>query len=229
MGQLADYFRLGDLAGHVSYVLLAVSYYATNIYWLRVMAVTGLAFEILYFALVGGGGMHTGIAWGVLFILINLYQIYQLIRERMHLSRMSDVALLRRGVFAGLDNARLSRLVTVGSWRRVEPGSQLTRQGQPVTELVLLCAGSAWVEVDGKTVARLQPGTFCGEMAFMSGEPASATVTVQQPVRAFVFDMQKLQTLVAKDELVASAIHQAVGRDLVLKLNQNNRVAVQPG
>lgn len=229
MGELAEYSSLGNLAGHVSYVLLAVSYIATNIYWLRVMAVTGLTFEILYFALSGGGGMHTGIAWGVVFVLINLYQIWQLVRERMHLHRMSDVTLLRRGVFAGLDNARLSRLVTVGSWRRVEPGTQLAEQGRPITELILLCAGSACVEVDGKTVARLQPGTFCGEMAFTSGESASATVTVEQSVRAFVFDMQKLQALIAKDDLVAAAIHQAVGRDLAQKLNHNNRAAVQTG
>ena len=228
MEQLAHYFSPVDLAGHASYVLIAISYYATNILWLRVMAVIGLTFEILYFAL-SGGAMHTGIAWGVLFILINVYQIHRLIRERMNLRRMRDVALLRQGVFAGLDDAQLSRLVTAGSWRSVEPGTRLARQGMPVAELVLLCAGSAWVEVDGKTVAQLQTGTFCGEMAFASGEPASATVIVQKPVRAFVFDMQKLRTLADGDELVASAIHQAVGRDLAQKVNRDNLAAVRPG
>ena len=228
MEQLADYFSPGDLAGHVSYVMIAISYYATSIYWLRVIAVIGLMFEILYFAL-SGGAMYTGIAWGAVFILINVYQIHRLIRERMNLRRMSDVALLRQGAFAGLDNAQLSRLVTAGSWRSIEPGSRLTRQGKPVEELVLLCTGSAWVEVDDKTVAKLRAGTFCGEMAFISGEPASATVTAHQQVRAFVFDMQKLRTLADGDELVASAIHQAVGRDLAQKVNRDNLAAVRPG
>lgn len=228
MERLADYFSLGDLAGHVSYVMIAISYYAINIYWLRMMAVIGLLFEILYFAL-SGGAMYTGIAWGVVFILINLYQIHRLIRERVNLRRMGDAALLRQGAFAGLVNAQLSHLVTAGNWRNIEPGARLTQQGKPVEDLVLLCTGSAWVEVDGKTVAKLHAGTFCGEMAFISGEPASATVTVDRPVRAFVFDMQKLRKLVDEDELIASAIHHAVGRDLTEKVNLSNRAAVQPG
>ena len=172
--------------------------------------------------------MYTGMAWCVVFILINVYQVQRLIRERVHLRRMSNGALLRQGAFAGLDDAQLSRLVTAGSWRNFDPGSRLARQGKPVAELVLLCAGSAWVEVDGKRVAQLHAGTFCGEMAFVSGEPASATVTVHQPVRAFVFDTQKLRELVAEDELVASAIHHAVGRDLAQKMNRNNLAAVRP-
>jgi CRP-like cAMP-binding protein len=140
----------------------------------------------------------------------------------MNLRRMSDVALLRRGAFAGLVDAQLSHLVTAGSWRNIEPGARLTRQGKPVEDLILLCSGSAWVEVDDKTLAKLYPGTFCGEMAFISGEPASATVTVDQPVRAFVFDMQKLRKLVDEDELIASAIHHAVGRDLTQKVKESH-------
>lgn len=228
MDQLGVYFKLSDLAGHVSYVMIAISYYATNIYWLRVLAVIGLLFEILYFTL-SGVAMYTGIAWGVVFILINVYQIHRLIRERINLRRMGDVVLLRQGAFAGLDDAQLSRLVTAGSWRNIEPASRLTRQGKPVDELVLLCTGSASVQVDDRTVANLQAGSLCGEMAFISGEPASATVTVHQPVRAFVFDIRKLRTLVGDDELVASAIHHAIGRDLTQKVSRNNRAAVQRG
>jgi CRP-like cAMP-binding protein len=228
MENLADYFSQGDLAGHASYEMIAISYYATSIYWLRVFAVGGLLLEILYFAL-SGGAMHTGIGWGVVFVLINVFQLHRLIRERLNLARMSDVALLRQGALAGLDNAQLSRLVTAGCWRSIEPGSRLTQQGKPVEELVLLCAGSAFVEVDDQPVAKLHAGTFCGEMAFISGEPASATVTVQQPVRAFVFDIENLRALGHEDELVASAIHHAIGLDLTHKLHRSNREAPKPG
>jgi hypothetical protein len=228
MEHLADYFSLRDLAGHASYVLLAISYYATSIYWLRVMAVLGLVFEIAYFAL-SGGAMYTGIAWCVIFVLINVYQIHRLVRERMKLRGMTDVALLRQGAFAGLDDAQLSRLVTVGHWRDAETGARLTQQGQPVAELMLLCAGSARVEVDDRAVAQLHPGTLCGEMAFLSGEPASATVIVGKSVRAFVFDMPKLRALVESDKVVASSINLVVGRDLMQKVNRKNSAGTPSG
>ncbi len=210
-----------DLPGHVSYVLIAISYYLTNIYWLRVTAVIGLAFEILYF-LMSGGAMHTGIAWDLVFIAINLYQIYWLVEERWNLSKAENLHLLRQGVFAGLDNTQLARLVRTGSWRMLETATKLTTEGEPVKELVLLCEGQAAVNVHGITVAHLRDGAFVGEMAFVSGNPASATVVAERPSRAFVFDMAKLKALVDGDDLVAVAIHRIVGRDLAYKLMVKN-------
>ena len=38
-------FIWADVPGHVSYLLIAISYYLTNIYWLRVTAVMGLTLD----------------------------------------------------------------------------------------------------------------------------------------------------------------------------------------
>lgn len=214
-------FTWTDVPGHLSYVLIAVSYYLTNIYWLRVTAVFGLALEIVYFSL-SGGDMSAGIVWGIFFIAINLYQIYWLADERRKLRRVQDAHLLRQGVFAGFSDGQLARLVTSGAWRQLDPGTILTHEGKEVTELVLICDGQAIVDVNGAIVASLRNGAFVGEMAFVSGKPASATVIVEQPTKAFVFDMARLRKLVESDELVAVAIHRVVGRDLASKLKVQN-------
>ena len=57
-----------------------------------------------------------------------------------------------------------------------------------------------------------------GELAFVSGRPASATVTAQRTTRTFVLEMEKLRTLVRVDDLVASAVDRVVGHDLATKL-----------
>ena len=214
-------FIWADVPAHISYVLIAISYWLTNIYWLRITAVVGLALEIVYFQL-SGGAMHAGIAWDLVFIAINLYQIYWLVAERRKLKTMEHAHLLRQGVFAGFNDAQLARLVAAGSWRELEPGAVLTEQGKPVAELVLICDGQALVDVHGATVAHLRGGAFVGEMAFVSGNPASATVVVEQPTRAFVFDMERLRKLVDIDDLVAVAIHRVIGRDLARKLKRRN-------
>ena len=51
----------GDAAGHVSYLIIAISYWLTNIYWLRITAVLGLMFEVVYFVIVSDA-----LAWSVL-------------------------------------------------------------------------------------------------------------------------------------------------------------------
>lgn len=214
-------FIWADIPGHISYVLIAISYWLTNIYWLRVTAVLGLTLEIVYFQL-SGGAMHTGIVWDVVFIAINVYQIYWLVDERRKLKTMEHAHLLRQGVFAGFTDAQLARLVSAGSWRELEPGNVLTEQGKAVPELVLICDGQAVVNVHGTTVAHLRGGAFVGEMAFVSGNPASATVVIEQPTRAFVFDIASLRKLVEKDDLVAVAIHRVIGRDLAKKLQKQD-------
>jgi CRP-like cAMP-binding protein len=93
-----------------------------------------------------------------------------------------------------------------------------------VAALTLICDGHAIVDVGGNIVAQLTNGAFVGEMAFVTGKPASATVIVEQPTRAFVFEMAKLRKLVDTDESVAMAIHRVVGRDLASKLQHRNDV-----
>ena len=60
MDDLASLFSLNNWPGHLSYVLIAVSYWLTDMFWLRLVAVVGLTLEILYFIL-SGGDLRTGI------------------------------------------------------------------------------------------------------------------------------------------------------------------------
>jgi hypothetical protein len=79
----------GDAAGHISYLIIAISYWLTNIYWLRVTAVVGLAFEVAYFVIVSDA-LYTGIAWDLIFIAINLFHMLRLTHERLRLRLAAD-------------------------------------------------------------------------------------------------------------------------------------------
>ena len=223
MGDLSIPWLWADVPGHISYLLIAISYWLTNIFWLRVTAVIGLAVEIVYFRM-AGGAMHTGIGWDVVFIAINLFQIYRLTLEHHRLRNMRELHLLGQGAFCGLSRTQLARLVAAGRWQTFEPGVQVTREGEPVREMVLICDGQVVVESQGQEIARLHGGSIVGELAFVSGKPASATVTVEQPMRALVLDMAKLRKLVRSDDLAAAAVDSIVGRDLVTKLMEGTRL-----
>jgi hypothetical protein len=206
-----------DVPGHVSYVLIALSYWMTNVFWLRIIAVIGLFFEMLYFRM-SGGDMHTGIGWDIIFIAINLYQIFRLVFDEHRLRYMKELHLLSQGAFASLTREQLAQLVKVGSWRTFEPGTEVTREGEPVKDLVLICDGQMVVESQGQTITHLHGGSLVGELAFVSGRPASATVTAQRVTRTFVLEMEKLRNLVRVDGLVASAVDRIIGHDLATKL-----------
>jgi hypothetical protein len=214
-----------DVPGHVSYVLIALSYWMTNVFWLRIIAVIGLVFEIFYFRM-SSGDMHTGIGWDAIFIVINLYQIFRLVYDERRLRYMKELHLLSQGAFANLTREQLARLVKFGSWRTLEPGTQITREGEPVKELILICDGQMIVESQGRTVTRLRGGSLVGELALLSGDRASATVTVERITRAYILEMEKLRKLIRADDLIASAVDRVVGHDLAAKLKASTEYSL---
>ena len=215
----------GHAAGHVSYLIIAISYWLTNIYWLRVTAVVGLCFEIAYFVLVSGGTLYTGIGWDAIFIAINLFHLLRLTRERMRVRLADDDHDLLRTLFDGLDDAQIGMLLNSASWHKAAVGEQLTIEGAPVSALMLIAAGQVSVDVGDQTIARMGPGSFIGEMAFLTGGNASATVTATHETRVMKLEQTRLKTLLVIDSQIASVLHRLLGADLAQKLRSLNRAA----
>jgi hypothetical protein len=124
MDQLGALFSLSNLPGHISYSLIAISYWLTDIFWLRVVAVVGLSLEILYFWH-SGGDLRTGIGWDLLFILINLYQLYRLMKDRLSLRLPEGDRELLRSVLTGLEDSQIARLLNAGAFRDLANGTTL--------------------------------------------------------------------------------------------------------
>jgi CRP-like cAMP-binding protein len=82
--------------------------------------------------------------------------------------------------------------------------------------------GGFSVEKAGEIVANVGRGAFVGEMAFLSGAMASATVVATEESRALVFESDRLHKMAEKDEATASALHLMLGRDLAAKLRSMN-------
>jgi CRP-like cAMP-binding protein len=211
----------GNLIGHLSYLVLALSYWLTSIYWLRAVAILGSSLEILYFTYTGGN-LQVGIIWTVVFIVINAFHLVLLTRERMSLRLPEADAPLLRESLAGLSDPQIAKLLRAADWQDCAAGEILTRQDAPVDALYFLCRGRANVEVSGKFVTYLDKGSFIGEIAYLTGNPATATVTVEEPSRLLAFSKMKMARVVASDEQISGIVYQLLGRDLAQKMRRTN-------
>ena len=221
MDELASLFTINNLPGHISYILIALSYWLTDIYWLRVMAVVGLTMEIVYFAL-SGGDLRTGIGWDLVFIAINLYQLYQLAKDRLSLKLPAADRELLRTALTGMSDVQIARLLSVGQFRDIEPGTTLTVEQQELKDLYFICSGTAKVTISGVGVSKLEKANFIGEVAFITGQPATATVVTETPVRALVFGRDKLNVLLVNEAEAAGPFYQLLGRELANKMKVSN-------
>ena len=223
MDELGTLFSLSNLPGHISYLLIAISYWLTDIFWLRVVAVVGLSLEILYFWH-SGGDLRTGMGWDLIFIAINLYQLYRLVKDRLSLRLPEADRDLLRSVFTGLDDPQIARLLIAGEFCDFAGGTTLAAENEALDRIFFVCSGRARVMIGGREVSHLEKGSFVGEVAFLTDKPATATVIAEGDMRALAFGRGELRQFFEKETEVAGLIYQLLGRELANKIKVSNRL-----
>jgi CRP-like cAMP-binding protein len=74
-------------------------------------------------------------------------------------------------------------------------GAELVREGDPGDSLILIRNGEAAVTQGGRTLRRLGPGDFLGEISLIDGGSRTATVTATAPIDALVVGRAGFQRL----------------------------------
>ena len=106
------------------------------------------------------------------------------------LERLAEVPL-----FSGCTKQELRRIASLGTELRVGPGTELTRQGDPGSEFIMIVDGQARCVKNGRTVERFGPGDFFGELALITQRPRNATVVTEGEATVRVFDRREFATL----------------------------------
>ncbi|MGH2972472.1 MAG: cyclic nucleotide-binding domain-containing protein [Gaiellaceae bacterium] len=109
------------------------------------------------------------------------------------------VQLLRSTpLFAHCSSRQLAEIASTVDEIDVPAGRTVAREGLIGHEFVVLADGIADVEQDGQIVNKLGPGDFFGEIALVTGEPRTATVTTRTPARLLVFSAPAFRALLAR-------------------------------
>ncbi|HSI97474.1 MAG TPA: cyclic nucleotide-binding domain-containing protein [Gaiellaceae bacterium] len=95
-------------------------------------------------------------------------------------------ALLRKvRLFSDLDERDLESLAEEFNERRFSPGEAIAMEGAGGLMFFVVDSGEASVEVGGKEVGKLGPGSAFGEIALIDRRPRTATVTATSELRTF--------------------------------------------
>jgi CRP/FNR family cyclic AMP-dependent transcriptional regulator len=117
-------------------------------------------------------------------------------------------------LFQQLSNRELNALAGIADEIDVPAGRALTREGLSGREFVVLAEGIADVEQGGEVVNRLGPGDYFGEIALLTGEPRTATVTTRSPSRLLVLTAPAFRSLLDR----APRLRQRVAARAALRL-----------
>ncbi len=115
-------------------------------------------------------------------------------------------ALARIPLFSGLSKRHLRRILKATSDYDYKEGHTIVRQGDEGEALFVVLEGRARVVRSGRTVVRLGPGDFFGEIAVLNKRPRTASVVADSPLRCLVLHRDELRKILADEPRAAWAM-----------------------
>jgi CRP-like cAMP-binding protein len=106
-------------------------------------------------------------------------------------------------LFASISKKGIRALVQAADEVDLSAGKTLVREGEWGRHLYVILRGTAEVTKDGKKVRELVPGDFFGEMAFVSGEARTATITARSDMRVMILGPQQLEVILEQEPVLA--------------------------
>jgi len=211
------------IIGNLANILNAAAYSVRNIMWLRILVVLASSFSIVYTSRVvkDPWAAGTDIAWNSIFIIINAYQLWILYRDSRFSYSAEERDIFVR-IFHSLSPTTFRKLLSIAQWKDIPQDTILTKEGDTVENLYLIYQGLTVVIVGEHIVAHCAENNFIGEMSFLTGKSATASVRTAASTRCVVWTKEDLKALVEKNDDILAGLQMVFSRNLVDKIGSNN-------
>jgi CRP-like cAMP-binding protein len=158
------------------------------------------------------------VRWNVVMLLVNVVQIFIIIREKSASGMTDEEQELYATLFRTMSPMEFRRLMRLGVWDLIPSGRILVKQGEPVRALILVYNGAVSVSRDGHKIATLRDGAFVGEMSFMTEKPSSATITTVANTRILQWPRNALNRMLLGNPSMRISMQAVLGSDMAQKL-----------
>ena len=207
-----------DIVGHASFVLTALSFYVRDMIFLRSLAIASGIVGITYNYFNFTPPLWLVIFWLSVFIFINGYRIIGIILERRSIKFNEEELELHETVFQNFTSLEFMKLMRIAEWRSVEVGHQFAEQGKIIDGLNLLFNGEVIIERNGQELGHGRDGSMIGEMSFIQGGAATATVLSTRACRYVHWPKEQLRSLLNRNPSMDIAMKTVFSLDLTRKL-----------
>ena len=154
--------------------------------------------------------------WNALFFAINLYVLADIILDRTTFGLSSEEREVLANLFS-LSPGQFRRLNRIARWRVADDSTLITVEGVVPGSLFYIYDGDIEVTKGDRSIM-VAAGSFIGEIAFLRGTPASASVTIAPGSRYMEWPVPQLQQHLARHHSLRVAVNRMLSDDLALKL-----------
>ena len=207
-----------DIAGHLAFALILLSFLVRDILWLRALSITASLASILYNYFGPARPLWLVIGWNLVFIAVNVMQIALLRRERRGVTLTPEEEEVYQTNFSRFSQVEFMRLLRAGGWKDAQVGEILINKAHEDSDVILIYSGRAVVEKNGQVLAELSGGDFAGEMSFVTGMPAAAMVKTTEPTRYLAWEKSALRQLLDRNPSMRGPLQSELAEDMARKM-----------
>jgi NTE family protein len=117
-------------------------------------------------------------------------------------------------LFEGLGPGELPQIYSRARHRHFPTGMTICAEGEPGTSMFIIESGVADVTIAGEHVRRMRQGDVVGEIAVLTGEPRSATVTAVVPTDVVELQRDALSAVLAQSPQLLANLTRVLSRRL---------------
>jgi hypothetical protein len=176
------------------------------------------------------------VAWGCIFISVNLTRIVQLMLERreIHFSVEEAEVFYRNFEKHGVEPVVFKRLLKQAEWSSIDPGEEVVSSGKPLNRVIILVEGSA-VVYEGSSGKRLYSytstdnGCIIGATAIVDpsiiGRVYPNRIVAEEKVRTLSFKTKELRNFFSNENgaPVEAALLHLIYVDLIGSLRRHRQ------
>jgi hypothetical protein len=207
-----------EFAGHFASILTTLAYLVKDILWLRFLSILACVAGIIFNYSVPATPLWTVIYWNIIFIVINCAQIAIIIKERRGVEFTDEEKELYETLFKSFAPFEFMKLLRIGKWLEAKKDQVLAIEHEPLNSVMLIYNGLVSVETKGKSLAQLKDGSFIGEISFITGGKATASVRAVEPTRYISWPKDELRHLLNRNPSMRFAMQSVFSSDLTKKL-----------
>jgi CRP/FNR family cyclic AMP-dependent transcriptional regulator len=125
----------------------------------------------------------------------------------------------KTSLWSGLSKRDLRAIAKLSKERSYEPGENIVSKGESGVGFYLILEGAVDIKSDGKTLTKLGPGQFFGEMSVLDNQPRSADVVVVEPTRCLTLSAWSFNAMISENPKIALRMLQ----EFVRRLRNTNK------
>jgi CRP/FNR family transcriptional regulator, cyclic AMP receptor protein len=129
------------------------------------------------------------------------------------MARRDTELLARVPLFAGMSKRHLRGVAGISKEERFDERATVAQEGREGDDFYVIVTGQAKVTRGTRTIARLMPGDFFGEIALLDGGPRTASVVAETPLHVMTVNRKPFQAMLERDPtIVLKMLEELAGR-----------------